>query len=205
MQPLHVRRLRDVPGKDQEAPFPVAGEELMEMARARRGLVQDFEAGDSLAKLGIRREVFVTVDGIRDEDTRSVFCSDTAGEQIALLKDIFEFRHADARLVHDVFRGPPTEESRELVVEGNELLCDLVSLVFVCLQDLLFRGALDHGCDFPAEVVGILHADVHALAGFWGMRVYGVAGEENAVAFGEGGADALADAVGGPPVAVAVV
>lgn len=41
--------------------------------------------------------------------------------------------------------------------------------------------ALEYGSQFPAQVICILHADVHPLPGFGGMCVDSVAGEEDSI------------------------
>lgn len=46
------------------------------------------------------------------------------------------------------------------------------------------RHALDYGSQLPAQVVCILYAHVHSLPSFGGMRVDGVAGEEDSIVLG---------------------
>ncbi len=70
-------------------------------------------------------------------------------------------------------------ELRELLVHGDEVLRHGVPLRVVRGQDAGTSEPADDEAELPGEVVGILHGDVHALAGFGGVRVDGVAGEED--------------------------
>lgn len=67
------------------------------------------------------------------------------------------------------------------MVHGNQLLGDGVPLGVVCGEkgSGVFREVMDDEAELPNEVVGVLHADIHALAGLGGVCVDGVAGEED--------------------------
>ena len=67
---------------------------------------------------------------------------------------------------------------------------------------------LQHRCQLPAQVKGVLHGDVHALPGFRAVGVAGIAGDEDARQAGvylpglevvKAVAQALADFIDGPP------
>lgn len=67
----------------------------------------------------------------------------------------------------------------DLAVDGDEVEGDLAALGLVRAQDFRAGGAVDDGAEFPAEIVRVLHGDVHALTEFRGVGVDGVAGEED--------------------------
>lgn len=81
------------------------------------------------------------------------------------------------------------------MVEVDEVLRDAAAFGLVGLQDGAGGDAGDDGGDLPAQVVCVLHGDVHALAGFGGVRVDGVAGEEDPFLQAEAVAYALAGVV----------
>ena len=75
---------------------------------------------------------------------------------------------------------------RPLLVEVDEALRDRVALDGVGAQQVRLGASLEHGAELPAEVEGVLHRDVHALAGLGAVRVAGVAGDEDARQAGAG-------------------
>jgi len=86
------------------------------------------------------------------------------GEQITLQERLLELVHVDALLVHYIFRRPAREESGKPVVEIDKILGDTPALRLVRLQDRSISNTVDHSSQLPAEIVSILHADVHTLA-----------------------------------------
>ena len=93
---------------------------------------------------------------------------------------------------------------RPFLVEVDEALGDRVALDGVGAQQFRLGTSLEHRSELPAEVEGVLHRDVHALAGLRAVRVAGIAGDEDARQAGcglvrgdivEAVGDALADLV----------
>ena len=129
-----------------------------------------------------------------------VFHVDAGGEEVGLFEDAVELGERDARLVGGVLSGLAREEFGKFLVEVDEVVGDLGALVLVGAEGGAVEGALDYGADLPAQVVGVHHRHVHALAGFGGVCVGGVAEDEDAVVGGEVVDDALANLVGGEPL-----
>jgi hypothetical protein len=104
--------------------------------------------------------------------------TDPTGKHVAFHERFFELSHANAFLVHHIFGRSTREESREAVVEVDQILSYTPTFGLVGFEDCAVGGAVDHGAEFPAEIVGVLHAYVHALAGFWtgDDQLVGVAG-----------------------------
>ena len=71
--------------------------------------------------------------------------TDSTGEHVAFYKGFFELGHADAFFVHDVFCRSAGEESREAVVEVDEILRYAPAFGLVGFQDCSARGAVDDG------------------------------------------------------------
>ena len=95
------------------------------------------------------------------------------------------------------------EHGGKLCVEGDQLLGDVLALGVVGGEDARLATALQDQGQLPGQVVCVLHADVHALARLGRVCVAGVAEEEDVLAgVGEGGAQALRDAVPADPVDV---
>ena len=69
---------------------------------------------------------------------------------------------------------------RPLLVEVDQLLGNRMALDGVGAQQFGPGTPFDHGGEFPAEVEGVLHRHVHALAGLGAVRVAGVTGDEDA-------------------------
>jgi hypothetical protein len=147
------------------------------------------------------------------------------GEQITLQERLLELVHVDALLVHYIFRRSAREESGKPVVEIDKILGDTPALRLVRLQDRSISNTVDHSSQLPAEIVSILHADVHTLASLgttidqygscthlkgsraWlilPVSVYSIASEENAFGQREVISNTLSDLVCGPPIAVSV-
>ena len=103
--------------------------------------------------------------------------TDPAGKHVAFHEGLFELSHANSFLVHHVFGRSPREEPRKAVVEIDQILRYTPAFGLVGFEDCAVGGAVDYGAEYPSEVVGVLHAYVHALAGFWtgdGQLVGGV-------------------------------
>lgn len=81
---------------------------------------------------------------------------------------------------------------------------DAASLGLVRLEYVAFGNAVADEADLPAEVIAILHRDIHTLASFRRVRVHGVAGEKEPLVDAELRANSLANLIGGPPVAVVI-
>jgi hypothetical protein len=79
------------------------------------------------------------------------------------------------------------------MVELDQVLGYTASLALVRLEDIGFSDTLDNEGDLPAQVIRVLHGDVHALACFGRVSVDGVAGEEDAFVGVESGADSLSN------------
>ena len=111
-----------------------------------------------------------------------------------------------------VLGGVGAEHLGELAVEVDELLGDLLPLVRVGVQQFGLGPALQHRGQLPAQVPGVVHGHVHALAGLGAVRVAGVAGDEHPRQAGVGisaagtssnlSAQSLADLVHRPPADV---
>lgn len=71
--------------------------------------------------------------------------TDSAGEHVAFHKGFFELGHADSFFVHDVFSRSAGEESREAVVEVDEILRYASAFGLVGFQDCSVGGAVDDG------------------------------------------------------------
>lgn len=71
--------------------------------------------------------------------------TDSAGEHIAFYEGFFEFGHADAFFVHDVFRRSAGEESREAVVKVDKILSYTPAFGLVGFQDCSIGSAVDYG------------------------------------------------------------
>jgi hypothetical protein len=96
--------------------------------------------------------------------------TDPTGKHVAFHERFFELSHANAFLVHHIFGRSSREEPREAVVEVDQILRYAPAFGLVCFEDCAVGGTVDYGAEFPSQVVGVLHADVHALAGFWTAR-----------------------------------
>lgn len=127
-----------------------------------------------------------------------------AGEHVALLESVLELSHADAFFIHHIFSWPSREQSREAVIEVYEVLCYPSTLGLVRLQQAPITKPIYDSSDLPAEIVGILHAYIHALACLRRVRVNSIAREEYALVQGEVITDSLANLIRSPPVAVSV-
>ncbi|TKW49647.1 hypothetical protein CTA1_11398 [Colletotrichum tanaceti] len=211
-----LRGVQDVPGEEDDAEAAVRPEPLLEVPGARARLVEDLEAveahadgqpgserllppelllgdgGDALESLAAVAQL-QGVAGLDDEVAGPVVDGQAGGEQVALEEGVLEDLHADALGVHDVLGRAAGEEAAEAVVELDQVLGDAAALALVRAQDVALGDALDGQGDLPAEVVGVLHRDVHALAGLGGMGVDGVPGEEDAAVGVIRGADSLSD------------
>src|SRR5436190_1485198 len=85
---------------------------------------------------------------------------------------------AELRPLRMLRRG--SHDLRPLLVEVDEALSDGVALAVVGAQELRLRSPAEDGNELPAEVVRVLHGDVHALAGLGAVRVAGVPRDEDA-------------------------
>ena len=96
--------------------------------------------------------------------------------------------------------GWRAEHRGELAIEVDQLLRDRASFVGVGAQELGRGEAAQNGGEFPAEVEGVLHGDVHSLARLGAVGVAGITGDEDA------GGDAIGRIVGNvvEPVAQAL-
>lgn len=218
LDPLLLLRHGDVPCKQHHPKPSVRLEPLRKLPWPRIALIQHLEAGKPHAEPhvpgkflpphhlapahALRPDVrpVALVDRaalLGDQHARAVIHRDATREQIPLLKRLLEHRHAHPRLVRGVLGWPAGEEAREAVVEVDEVLRYAAALGLVGAQDAGFRRGVCDEPDLPAQVERVLHADVHALAGFRGVCVHGVASEEDALVVGEFGADALACDGGG--------
>ena len=100
------------------------------------------------------------------------------------------------------------EHLRPLAVEVDQLLRRRLALGRIGVQQLGRALAAQHGRELPAQVEGVLHREVHALARLGAVGVAGVAGDEHARQLRTARirrhvvvlvADALADLVHRPP------
>ena len=71
--------------------------------------------------------------------------ADPAGEHVAFHKGFFELGHADAFFVHDIFCRSAGEESREAVVEVDQILRYTPAFGLVGFQDRSVGDAVDYG------------------------------------------------------------
>ena len=71
--------------------------------------------------------------------------TDPAGEHVAFHKGFFELGHTDAFFIHDVFCRSAGEESREAVVEVDQILRYKPAFRLVGFEDCSVGGAVDHG------------------------------------------------------------
>ena len=97
-------------------------------------------------------------------------------------------RRLHGLLVMGVDAARPADRLRPTGVHRDEVLGDDLALLRVGIEQARGATALQDGGEFPPEVVGVLHRHVHPLAGLCGVRVTGVARDEDA---GSTGADLL--------------
>lgn len=60
------------------------------------------------------------------------------------------------------------------VVEVDEILGDFAAFLFVCCEEDFSCQASDYEVQFPGEVEGVVHADIHSLGCFGGVRMCGL-------------------------------
>ncbi|MBY0318196.1 MAG: hypothetical protein K2X72_05685 [Reyranella sp.] len=68
----------------------------------------------------------------------------------------------------------------QVVRQAEHVLTGLVALWLVAVDEAWRRSAVHHQAELPAEIVGILHAGVHALAADVGADMGGIADQEDA-------------------------
>lgn len=69
------------------------------------------------------------------------------------------------------------------VVEIDEILCYLPSLLLVCLEKRWFRKPSHSEIELPCQIPRIVHGVVHALRGVGTLSVAGIAYNEDLVVF----------------------
>jgi hypothetical protein len=90
------------------------------------------------------------------------------------------------------------------VIERDQILCDTPPLGLIGLQNGWISDTLHHQSQLPAEVIAILHRNIHTLASLGRVCMYSISSQEYAALVMEVLADSLADLVCRPPVAVFV-
>jgi hypothetical protein len=128
----------------------------------------------------------------------------TTGDQLTFQERLFEVFHAHTLLIHDIFGRSSRKQPRELVVKVDEILRNPSSLRLVCLQNARLSNTFNNQSQLPAQVVRILHADIHALARFRRMCMHSITSQKHAAVMVEVLANSLADLVCCPPIAVLV-
>ena len=173
-------------GEDVDAPGAVCPGGVAELHRLgireanHRGRVEALADGEALGKPLVRRLGGQSgrwrvlrrhpgrVAARHDEIALQLRRVDTAG---------LRMRRVLRRRAHDL---------RPFLVEVDQALRDGVPLRRVGAQQFGLGTPLEHGGELPAEIVGVLHGHVHALAGLGAVRVAGVAGNEHARQAGPG-------------------
>src|SRR5271163_1283514 len=118
------------------------------------------------------------IDRLAGNDRRGVAGFRSGGEARLLDEVSLELRRIHAFVaVEGIFRRR-AEHSGPLAIEVDQLLGDALTFGRIGAQDLGRASPTQDRRQFPAEVEGVLHRDVHALSGFGAVGMAGVAGDE---------------------------
>ena len=117
------------------------------------------------------------------------WCVGRAGQRAAFVLDgqaagegqvVDELARHARQAVGGVVLGPGADDARPLVVELHQALGRGAPLAGVAVQQGWVGAAGQHRDQLPAQVEGVAHRHVHALAGLGAVRVAGVAGQHHA-------------------------
>ena len=78
--------------------------------------------------------------------------TNAAREHVSFDERVLELFHTDAFSVHDIFCRSSRKESREAMIEVDEVLCYATSFGLVGFEDRSRGSALDDTCNFPSKI-----------------------------------------------------
>src|SRR6516225_10222151 len=115
------------------------------------------------------------------DDERRAIARLSAGGKAPLSDEVFaKFVRIDTSAIHIVRSlGLRAEHRRPLAVEIEKLLCDRAALLGIGFKKFRRREPAQDRCNLPAEIEAVLHRHIHALSGFWAVRVASVAGDKD--------------------------